>query len=360
MEYLPEVTVQGHGPRRAREDEADMSGILGSIVVPCFNEETNIAPFYEALTRVIDPLDTEFEIIFVDDGSTDATYAGIARLASSDNRIKSIKFSRNFGSHIAFTAGIHMARGDFAVMMSVDLQDPPELIPKLIEQWQQGYHVVWAARETRDDPLSKKLFAAAFYKILGLIALPGYPATGMDFGLIDRRVMDALKGMAETNAFLYGSIFWLGFRQTSVPYHRRKRFSGTTKWGLGKNVKTALDALVSFSYVPIRLVSYLGIAVCLFSFFYAADIIVGRLFLGRGGELGWPSIMVTMLSLGGAQLIILGMLGEYIWRTLDQVRGRPKFIVMESAGFEERQTPTGDTGAKTEGSEEQASGTRSG
>lgn len=306
---------------------------LGSIVVPCYNEEANILEFHEAVTSAIKKMQMPFEIVFVDDGSTDSTFEMIWSLAEKDSRVKCLQLSRNFGSHSAILAGLHSATGDFAVMISADLQDPPEVIPEMVARWEEGYHVVWAVREGRDDPVLKKLLAGCFYWLLRRIALPDYPAKGMDYGLFDRRVLDALKGFTEVNQFLTGSIVWLGFRQTEIPYLRQARTRGVSKWPVGKRIKTALDAIVSFSYFPVRFISYSGMAICLLSFLYAVFLVFRKVFLGLGGA-GWPSLMVAVLFLGGTQLIMVGILGEYLWRGVDHARKRPPYIVMERIGFD--------------------------
>lgn len=305
---------------------------LVSIVVPVYDEETNVQPFYDALTAALPGSGFNIEIIFVDDGSSDRTFQMIGDLATLDPRVKAIRFSRNFGSHPALMAGLRWAGGDAAVMISVDLQDPPELIPELIEKWKEGFHVVWAVREGREDPFLKKAFARGFYKLFRKIALANYPAGGMDFGLFDRRILDNLKTLNELNHFITGMIIWLGFRQTSVPYNRRGRHSGSSKWSFAKRVKNALDAIISFSYVPIRFISYLGLLVSAISFLYGTFLVIRRALFGLG-TLGWPSVMVAVLFLGGVQLTMLGILGEYIWRGTEQMKGRPQYIVMEAIGI---------------------------
>lgn len=306
---------------------------LCSVVVPCYNEEINVEPFYNALTSVIDGLGFGTEIIFVDDGSSDHTPDIIRALVQKDERVKLLQFSRNFGSHAALSAGLHWATGDFAVMISVDLQDPPDLIPNLIEKWQEGFHVVWAVRSDRDDPIISKMLASAFYNLFRRIALPDYPPSGMDFGLLDRRVLDAFKKCHELNHLVTGMIVWLGFRQTQVPYNRKGRHAGASKWSLANRIKKAVDGIVSFSYLPIRVTSYIGFTVCLTSFLYGLFIIIRRLFFGLG-ETGWPSVMVVVLFLGGIQLITLGILGEYFWRGMEQAKGRPMYVIMEQLGFD--------------------------
>ena len=316
-----------------------MSQNLLTVVVPVFNEEANIQPFYKALAAVVDNLDMNTEVIFVDDGSIDRTYEEIATIAKQDSRIKCLRFSRNFGSHAALLAGLHAAEGDAAVTISVDLQDPPELFQELVSRWREGSHVVWAVRESREDPPLKKAFAAVFYTLFRRIALSDYPAKGMDFGLFDRVVLDKLIEMKELNHFLPGTIIWLGYRQAQVSYHRRARRIGSTKWSLGKRVKAAIDAIVSFSYFPIRSISYTGIAISLISFLYASFLILRKVFFGLGGP-GWASLMVAVLFLGGVQLVMLGMLGEYIWRGNEQAKGRPPYIVMDTLGVDPEKTET--------------------
>jgi len=313
---------------------------LISVVVPVFNEETNIQPFYDALCEAVNSLEERFEMIFVDDGSADGSFQLISDLARRDSRIRALRFSRNFGSHPALTAGLRHARGDAAVMISVDLQDPPSLIGAFLSNWRQGYHVVWGVRESRDDPWAKKTLANSFYALIRRIAIPNYPPQGMDCGLLDRRVIEAFNGFQEVSRIVPTLLIWAGFRQTLVPYHRSARHSGYSKWSLRKRVKAAIDIIVSFSYLPIRFMSYLGILISCASFVYAAFLILRRVFLGMGGS-GWPSVMVAILFLGGMQLIMLGILGEYIWRTSEQVRARPLYIVMDEIGFQKNsQTET--------------------
>jgi polyisoprenyl-phosphate glycosyltransferase len=307
---------------------------LISVVVPVYNEEENIRPFHDELTRAVDGLPAGFEIIFVDDGSSDHTFETIQELQGQDPRVRALRLSRNFGSHPALTAGLKHARGEAAVMISVDLQDPPELIGKFLERWREGYHVVWGVRRSRDDPWGKKLLAKAFYKLVRRIVLKDYPPEGMDCGLLDRKVIDAFGAFSEVSRIVPTLIVWAGFRQAQVDYHRRQRHSGKSKWPVGKRLKAAIDIIVSFSYLPIRLMSYLGLAIGISSFVYGLALIVRRVIWGLGGP-GWASLMVAIGVLGGMQLVMLGILGEYIWRTSEQVRARPLYIVMEQIGFED-------------------------
>lgn len=305
-----------------------------TVVSPAMNEEQNILPFYDALTAVTSQLKQfDWEFIFVDDGSTDHTCDRILALRERDERVHLIQLSRNFGSYAAIRAGLDYARGDAVITISVDLQDPPELIRSFVAEWEKGYHIVWGVRQQRDDPWSKKMLASLFYRLVRRLALDDLPNSGMDCGLFDRRVVNALRRVADKNDITFMTIYWMGFRQARVPYHRRGREFGVSKWPLGKRIKAALDVITSFSYFPIRLMSYFGLLISVISFVGAVIILVNKLVLGIG-TLGWPSIMVTMLFLGGVQLVMLGVLGEYLWRIGTEVRGRPRYIVMDDVGFD--------------------------
>src|SRR5438105_1105258 len=225
---------------------------LLSIIVPAFNEETNIRPFYDALVPALKQIDDDAEIIFVDDGSADGSFTVFSELARLDRRVRALRFSRNFGSHAALTAGLREARGDAAVMISIDLQDPPDLIRTFVDKWKEGFHVVWGVRATRDDPWSKKLFARLFYSLIRKIALPEYPPEGMDFGLIDRKVIEAFNCFHEANRLVPAMIVLAGFRQAMVPYHRGPGHRGIAKWPFRRRIKADIDVIVSFEDVPIR------------------------------------------------------------------------------------------------------------
>lgn len=306
---------------------------LISIVVPVFNEETNIGPFYDQISSAAKGWDVDIELIFVDDGSTDTSFDILMALRKKDPRVNALRFSRNFGSHAALTAGLRLARGVAAALISVDLQDDPGLIGTFIEEWRKGSHVVWGVRETRDDPWAKTMFANAFYALIRKIALPNYPPKGMDFGLLDRKVIRAFNGFEEANRIVPTLLVWAGFKQTLIPYHRKGRHSGVSKWSFASRIKAAIDITVSFSYLPIRMMSYAGLTASLFGFAYGVFLIINRLLFGGGGA-GWPSVMVTVLFLGGMQLTMLGVLGEYVWRTSEQVRRRPLYIVMDQLGLD--------------------------
>lgn len=304
-----------------------------SVVVPVYNEEVNIFPLYEALTAAVSDLDVEWEFIFIDDGSRDSTVRCVLDLNEKDPRVKLLRFSRNFGSHAALSAGLKNAEGEAAIILSADLQDPPELISTLLEKWREGYEVVWAVRESRADPFTKKFLATLFYRIFRKVALPNYPEEGMDFGLFDRKVLDVLRDLTEHNHFVTAMIVWAGFRVAHIPYQRRARHAGESKWSVSKRIKAAIDAIISFSYFPIRLIAYLGMAVSAFSLLYAVYIVLRRVLFNLGGE-GWPSVMVAVLFLGGVQLITLAVLGEYLWRVAEDAKSRPLYIIAERFGFD--------------------------
>lgn len=299
------------------------------------NEEENVTPFYEAVTAVTDSLSGfDWEFLFVDDGSTDGTVERLATVRESDARIRVIQLSRNFGSYAALRAGFDYASGDAVITISADLQDSPELFRAFVERWQEGYHIVWGVRAQRDDPWSKKLLAGLFYRLIRRLALPNLPAEGMDCGLFDRRVVETFRQIPDKNAITFMTIYWMGFLQASVPYHRQRRQFGESKWPFRKRIKSAVDVITAFSFLPIRVSSYLGLAVSAISFFAAVVVLFNKLVLGIG-DLGWPSLMVVVLFLGGVQLVMLGTIGEYLWRISLEVRGRPQYIVMREIGFDD-------------------------
>ncbi len=307
---------------------------LISVVVPAMNEEENIQLFYDAVVAVTDELSQyEWEFIFVDDGSTDQTLACVQALREKDLRVHALQLSRNFGSHSALRAGFDYARGDAVITISADLQDPPALFRSFLEQWQEGYDTVWGVRAQRDDNWSKKMLASMFYRVIRRLALAYFPIGGMDCGLFDRKVINAFRQIPDRNGITFMTIYWMGFRQARIPYHRRQRQLGTSKWPIGKRVKAAVDVITLFSYLPIRLSTYIGLTVSAISLLGALFILFDKLVLGIGGW-GWPSVMVTLLFLGGVQLIMLGMIGEYLWRISSEVRGQPQYIVMAEIGFD--------------------------
>ena len=307
------------------------------------NEEENVEPFYDAVRNVTDGLvQFEWEIIFVDDGSTDSTVERILALRERDPRVNVLQLSRNFGSYAAIKAGFDHARGDACITISCDLQDPPELFRQFSELWDQGYHIVWGVREQRDDPWSKRLAASLFYRLIRRLALADLPEHGMDCGIFDRQVVDGFRQIRDKNTITFMTIYWMGFKQARVPYHRQSRQRGTSKWPVGRRIKSALDVITAFSYLPVRLASYAGLTISVVAFVGAVVVLFNKLFLGLG-DLGWPSLMITILFLGGVQMMMLGMIGEYLWRINSEVRNRPEYLVMNKHGLEDVENTASST-----------------
>ncbi len=303
---------------------------LISITIPSYNEEENLPVLYERLKHVAEALEHTFEFIFVDDGSSDGSFQFLEDLARKDSRVKVIKFSRNFGSHAACLAGLATATGDACTFLSADLQDPPEMIATLISEWAKGYEVVFGIREWGKE--SSRLFQKIYYKAVRRFALRNMPETGTDVFLIDRKVVDTVVSIREKNTSIFGLILWSGFKQTIVQYRKGMRQKGISKWTLGKKIKLFIDTFVSFSYIPLRLISVVGIMLAFMGFLYAFFIVFNRLFFSVPVE-GWASLMVVLLVVSGTQLVFLGVLGEYLWRNFDETRKRPAFIIDRMIGF---------------------------
>ena len=312
-----------------------------SVVVPVFNEEEIIDLFYERAKSVLGGMhELSWEIVFVDDGSSDGSYTKLSALASRDPNVKVLKFSRNFGHQIAITAGVDEARGDCVVVIDSDLQDPPEVIPSMVEQWRQGYDVVYGVRSEREGETAMKLMTASmFYRLLGRLTNVQIPANVGDFRLMSRRVVDQLKLLREKDRFVRGLVSWVGFNQTGVTYHREARQAGVTKYPLRKMIKFAFDGITSFSTAPLKLATWTGYLAALAAVLYLISVFVQRA-LGITVE-GWATIMVAMLFLGSVQLICLGILGEYLGRIFNEVMPRPMYVVQERIGLDEprRQGP---------------------
>ena len=299
-----------------------------SLVVPVYNESEGIAAFYERAIGVLSALACDYEIIFVDDGSHDDSYAQLSRFVTENPRIRVLKFSRNFGHQIAITAGIDHAKGDCVAVIDADLQDPPEVIPDMMARWRQGFDVVYGVRSERDGEGAMKLAtAAAFYRVLGRLTQIQIPADVGDFRLMSRRAVDQLKLLREKDRFVRGLVSWIGFNQTGITYHRDRRFAGETKYPYRKMLKFAFDGITSFSTAPLKLATWSGYGASLFAFIYLLSVFVQKL-LGYTVE-GWATIMVAMLFLGGVQLVCLGILGEYLGRIFNEVKPRPMYVVEE-------------------------------
>jgi len=304
-----------------------------SIVIPAYNEAPCLAKLHRELRTACDALPYQFEFLFVNDGSTDETDQVLADLRVEDDRVRYLVMSRNFGHQGAISAGLAFAAGDAVIMMDGDLQHPPNLIPRLLECWEAGYDVVNAVRlETEDGSLGKKLSSRAFYWVFR--TLTGFPIEpgSADFRLMAREPLDALNGLPERHRFIRGLVPWLGFRQTSVPFRAPARWAGHPKFTFRRSARMALEGVTAFSLYPLRSVAILGMIVTAASFAYGCFAFVRQL-LGGQAVTGWTSLMICVLFFGGCQLATLGIISEYLGRTLDQVKGRPLYILRSTCGF---------------------------
>lgn len=304
-----------------------------SVVVPLYNEELVIQETYKRLKKVMDSTNESYEIIFVNDGSRDKTAELAKEICSQDKHIKFISFSRNFGHQLAITAGMDNSRGNAVVVIDADLQDPPEVMLKMIEKWKEGYEVVYGKRTKRKgETLFKKFTAKMFYRTLNSLTDVDIPVDTGDFRLIDRKVCDALKTVPERNRYVRGLISWLGFKQVGVEFVREERFAGETKYPLKKMIKFAIDAITSFSYKPLKMATYAGSIISGFSFLYLLFVLFERLFTSLTVP-GWSSIAALTLFFNGVTFIMLGIIGEYVGRIYDEAKGRPLYIIGEKKGF---------------------------
>lgn len=304
-----------------------------SVVGPVFNEEAALGRFHDRLMRVLRGLGIAFEVIYVDDGSRDKTPALLRRLRGSDPEVKILEFSRNFGHQVAITAGIDHASGEACVVMDTDGQDPPEALPRLLEEWRKGSEVVYVARtERRGETWFKRATAAAFYRLLRRMTPVDIPPDAGDFRLIDRRVVEELRRMREAHRYMRGLTAWVGFKQAKVEHAREARLGGRTHYPFWKMARLALDGITSFSHQPLRWVSWMGLASFALSALIGFWVFYVRFFNPEAVR-GWTSVMVVVLFLGGVQLISLGIMGEYMGRVFDEVKGRPLYILRRSEGF---------------------------
>jgi dolichol-phosphate mannosyltransferase len=295
------------------------------------NEEAVLPALYERVTRVMEGVGERFELVFVDDGSTDGTLDLLRALARSDPRVRVLSFSRNFGHQAAVTAGLRAARAAAVIVMDGDLQDPPEVIPQLVARWHEGYEVAYAVRRQRKEGWLKRHAYDLFYRVLRAIAYVQVPVDAGDFALMDRRVVDVLNAMPERNRFVRGIRAWVGYRQVGVEYERAARTRGESKYSLGRLVLLALDGLISYSYAPLRLVANVGFLISSSAFLLIAYLVASKLLHGVAVA-GWTSTAAIILFLGGIQLVALGVIGEYVGRIFDEVKQRPDYIVREEFG----------------------------
>jgi dolichol-phosphate mannosyltransferase len=310
-----------------------MNNDVVSLVVPCFNEEEVITETYRRLAMLADSQPKfRFEFLFVDDGSRDNTLLLLRQIIENDPRARVVAFSRNFGHQLAVTAGIDEARGDVVVLLDADLQDPPEVVAQMLAKWREGWQVVYGVRAEREGESHFKLWTAhLFYHVLNYLSDTPIPLDAGDFRLMDRAVVDVLRGMPESDRFVRGMVSWVGFRQFALPYHRAARFAGTTKYPLRKMVRFASNGIISFSIRPLKLAMDVGL---LCAGLACAGIIwaVAMRLATHNWVPGWTATIIAVLFLGGIQLVCTGILGEYIGRTYMQSKGRPLYVVSERIG----------------------------
>jgi dolichol-phosphate mannosyltransferase len=300
-----------------------------SIVVPVYFNEKNLTTTIPALQGVLNTLPgMDGELVFVDDGSGDGSFTVLATAAAQDPRIKIVRLVRNFGAYMALLAGIDHASGDCIAIIMADLQDPPELIPEMVSKWTEGSKLVLAERVDREDAFVDRIFAQTFWGFIRRFGIKTIPPGGFDFVLFDRCVADVLRTMREKNSHFMLQTVWTGYPPAVIPYTRRKRTVGKSRWTFSKKLKLFIDSSISFSFLPIRLMSTLGLVTALSGFAFAFYVLVTRLWFGAGVQ-GYSSLMIAVLIIGGLQMIMMGMIGEYIWRTYDESRHRPHYIVAE-------------------------------
>jgi len=310
---------------------AGISTAVVSIVTAAYNEADNLPVLYERLVLVLGKNENlPWEWLVVDDHSSDSSFQTISQISQRDQRVRAVRLARNSGSHTALLCGLHHARGKCAVVIAADLQDPPEVIPDLLEKWKEGAQVVWAIRAQREGEKGSTIRFAKFYywMMRNITGMREMPATGADFFLVDHTILSALRKFSESNVSLMALITWMGYRQSYIQYTKQARLHGESGWSLEKKFKLVVDSLTSFSYLPIRLMSYVGFVVAILGFLYAGVVIV-NVIAGNPPQ-GWTSLMIIVLVIGGIQMMMMGILGEYLWRTLDETRRRPHYLIEAS------------------------------
>ncbi len=318
-----------------------------TVIIPAYNEAANLPALHEHLANVAAGINGyEFKFLFVDDGSTDETPVILSRLRMFDARVRALRFSRNFGSHAACLAGLMNAEGDLAVILAADLQDPPEMIREMLAQMEEGFDVVLAVRSQREDPWLTVRLANLYHRLMRRYAIPTWPLHGADVIMIRRPVRDVVVHWRQKNTSIFAQIIWSGFRQTSIFYNKQRRHAGRSKWTLRKKIKLLVDSFVSFSFSPVRLISYSGIGLSAVGFAYALFIVLNKLFFSQPIQ-GWSSLMIVLLLVSGFQLLMLGVIGEYLWRALDEVRGTPPFVIQSRLGFEIQEQEVRETWEST-------------
>lgn len=311
-----------------------------TIITPCYYNEKNLPVTFPVLLENEKnfPAGTEIEYIFIDDGSKDNTFGELQKIqAAHPTKVKVLKLSRNFGANNASYAGICHATGDCCVILAADLQDPPELIPELFKHWQNGYKLVLAQKANREDSLMTKLLSGTYHNLIRKTALKNAPKGGFDLWLFDKTLKDELIKMDEKNFYLPYMFIWMGFEYVSIPYTRRKREIGKSGWTLSKKIKSFIDSFVSFTFMPLRIISIVGISMGVLSILYALMIIINKFITGVSVE-GWTSLMIVLLFVSSFIMTSLGIIGEYLYRTLDASRNRPNFIIDKKLGFNNEDT----------------------
>ncbi len=302
---------------------------LISIVVPAYNELDNLPELYRQLAIVFEEMPARLELLVVDDASTDGTLEWLRKVGQEDPRVRFISFSRNFGHQAGVTAGLQHATGDAVAVMDADLQDPPQVLPLMFQRWQEGYQVIMGKRAQRDvDPLSKRLFAWVYYRVLAQLSQTNIPLDGGDFCFMDRAVVDTLNRLPERNRYVRGLRAWVGFRYTDVPFDRQHRFRGEAKYNFLKSLSLAIDGLVSFSQSPLRLATYTGLATGVLALLMTVLVLYWRFFT-NSPLVGYATIVTAFLFISSVQMITFGIMGEYVGRIYDEVKGRPHYIVKE-------------------------------
>lgn len=306
-----------------------------SVIIPIFNEEKTLPELHRRLTATLQPLGRAFEILFIDDGSRDNSFALMKDAHARDPRVKYVRLSRNFGHQIAISAGIDLATGEAVVLMDGDLQDPPELLATMIDRWKEGYQVVYTVKRTRKENRVKRLAFHAFYRLLHALSPIDIPMEAGNFSLLDRSVVEVLRSMPERNRYISGMRAWAGFRQIGIPYDRDARYAGKPGMSLRRLIELALDGIISFSKAPLRIAVYFGLLAAAIAFLGGLYVLSEKLFTDKA-ILGWASTIVSITFLGGLILMTLGVIGEYIGRIYDEVKRRPLYIIQETGGFTPR------------------------
>jgi glycosyltransferase involved in cell wall biosynthesis len=312
---------------------------LLSVIVPVYNEQDVLPTFHERLSTAVAELNYPIEVVYVNDGSNDTTLKLLEALYEKDPRVTLVDLSRNFGKEIALTAGLHKAQGDAVVIIDADLQDPPELIPQLIAEWESGYDVVYARRTQRKgETWLKKVSAASFYRVIQRLSRVRIPEDTGDFRLLSRRAVDALNTLSEQHRFMKGLFAWIGYKQKAVYYDRDPRFAGVTKWNYWKLWNFAIDGITSFTTAPLKFATYIGFITALLAFMYGSYMLIRTLFFGNPVP-GYPSLIVIILFLGGVQLMAIGIVGEYVGRIFTETKRRPLYFLNEYKPRRDSDTP---------------------